>query len=189
MLSAEFALLAGLGHQSADFCFGVTYDVDISTNTFNKKAFAPSDAKRYKDMTTKFNVKKRPLYCYPGVLFLRCNDASIRERLTKQQQQQQQTNNKQTKHEALNVSSYGVQHLCRTKTCPILIFSKGGNETGVLVLSDDRLTFFSFFFALIVLFLLVPVMVGRAIWTKHVRNGKELPEIGRDNNYDFNFQV
>ena len=45
------------------------------------------------------------------------------------------------------------------------------------------------FFALIVLFLLVPVMVGRAIWTKHVRNGKELPEIGRDNNYDFNFQV
>ena len=99
------------------------------------------------------------------------------------------TNNKQTKHEALNVSSYGVQHFCRTKTCPILIFSKGGNETGVLVLSDDRLTFFCFFFALIVLFLLVPVMVGRAIWTKHVRNGKELPEIGRDNNYDFNFQV
>lgn len=45
------------------------------------------------------------------------------------------------------------------------------------------------FFALIVLFLLVPAMVGRAIWTKHVRNGKELPEIGRDNNYDFNFQV
>lgn len=86
--------LAGLGHQSADFCFGVTYDVDISTNTFKKKAFAPSDAKRYKDMTTKFNVKKRPLYCHPGVLFLRCNDASIRERLTKQQQQQ--TNNKQT---------------------------------------------------------------------------------------------
>ena len=72
----------------------------------------------------------------------------------------------------------------------VLLFSKGGNETGVLVLSDDRLTFFAFFFfALIVLFLLVPVMVGRAIWTKHVRNGKELPEIGRDNNYDFNFQV
>lgn len=162
--------LAGLGHQSADFCFGVTYDVDISTNTFNKKAFAPSDAKRYKDMTTKFNVKKRPLYCHPGVLFLRCNDAIIRERLTKQQQQQ--TNK---------------QHLCRTKACPILIFSKGGNETGVLVLSF--FDFFCFFFALIVLFLLVPATVGRAIWTKHVRNGKELPEIGRDNNYDFNFQV
>lgn len=31
--------------------------------------------------------------------------------------------------------------------------------------------------------------IGKAIWTKHVRNGKELPEIGRDNNYDFNFQV
>ncbi|CAH3194021.1 unnamed protein product [Porites evermanni] len=31
-------------------------------------------------------------------------------------------------------------------------------------------------------------LAGRAIWTKHVRNGKELPEIGRDNNYDFNFQ-
>ena len=140
-------------------------------------------------MTTKFNVKKRPLHCHPGVLFLRCNDASIRERLTKQQQQQQQqTNNKQTKHKALNVSSCGVQHLCRTNTCPILIFSKGGNETGVLDLSDDRLTFL-LCFALIVLFLLVPVMVGRAIWTKHVRNGKELPEIGRDNNYDFNFQV
>lgn len=65
------------------------------------------------------------------------------------------TNNKQTKREALNVSSYGVQHLCRTKTSPILIFSKGGNESGVLVFSDDRLTFFAFF-ALIVLFLLVP---------------------------------
>jgi len=31
--------------------------------------------------------------------------------------------------------------------------------------------------------------LGRAIWTKHVRNGKELPEIARDNHYDFNFQV
>lgn len=184
MLPAEFALLAGLGHQSADFCFGVTYDVDISTNTFNKKAFAPSDAKRYKDITTKFNVKKRPLYCHPGVFFLRCQYKRETDKTTTTT-----TNNKQTKHEALNVSSYGVQHFCRTKTCPILIFSKGGNETGVLVLSDDRLTFFCFFFALIVLFLLVPVMVGRAIWTKHVRNGKELPEIGRDNNYDFNFQV
>ena len=97
-------------------------------------------------MTTKFNVKKRPLHCHPGVLLLRCNDASIRERLTKQQQQQQQqTNNKQTKHKALNVSSCGVQHLCRTKTCPILIFFKGGNETGVLDLCDDRLTFFALF--------------------------------------------
>ena len=28
----------------------------------------------------------------------------------------------------------------------VLLFSKGGNETGVLVLSDDRLTFFAFFF-------------------------------------------
>ena len=34
--------------------------IDISTNTFNKKAFWPSDAKRYKDITTKFNVKKLP---------------------------------------------------------------------------------------------------------------------------------
>ena len=56
-------------------------------------------------------------------------------------------------------------------------------------LTIDWLFFAFFFFALIVLFLLVPVVVGRAIWTKHVRNGKELPEIGRDNNYDFNFQV
>ncbi|XP_078363554.1 DBH-like monooxygenase protein 1 [Oculina patagonica] len=31
-------------------------------------------------------------------------------------------------------------------------------------------------------------LAGRAIWTKHVRNGKEVPEIARDNNYDFNFQ-
>ena len=30
---------------------------------------------------------------------------------------------------------------------------------------------------------------GRAIWTKHYRNGVELPEIARDDNYDFNFQV
>lgn len=30
---------------------------------------------------------------------------------------------------------------------------------------------------------------GRATWTKHVRNGVELPEIVRDDNYDFNFQV
>lgn len=29
---------------------------------------------------------------------------------------------------------------------------------------------------------------GRATWTKHVRNGVELPEIVRDDNYDFNFQ-
>ncbi|KAL9970009.1 hypothetical protein ACROYT_G022312 [Oculina patagonica] len=29
---------------------------------------------------------------------------------------------------------------------------------------------------------------GRAIWTKHIRNGVELPEIARDDNYDFNFQ-
>ena len=31
--------------------------------------------------------------------------------------------------------------------------------------------------------------LGRATWTKHVRNGKELPEITRDNNYDFSFAV
>ena len=30
---------------------------------------------------------------------------------------------------------------------------------------------------------------GRATWTKHVRNGIELPEIARDDHYDFNFQV
>ncbi|CAH3193166.1 unnamed protein product [Porites evermanni] len=29
---------------------------------------------------------------------------------------------------------------------------------------------------------------GRATWTKHYRNGVELPEIARDDNYDFNFQ-
>ncbi|KAL9987415.1 hypothetical protein ACROYT_G001716 [Oculina patagonica] len=29
---------------------------------------------------------------------------------------------------------------------------------------------------------------GSAIWTKHVRDGVELPEIARDDNYDFNFQ-
>lgn len=62
LLPAEFALLAGLGRQSADFCTGVTYDVDVSTNTFNKKAFEPSDANRYKDFTTKFNVKSRPCF-------------------------------------------------------------------------------------------------------------------------------
>ncbi|CAH3176907.1 unnamed protein product [Porites lobata] len=28
-------------------------------------------------------------------------------------------------------------------------------------------------------------MAGRATWTKHVRNGKELPEITRDDHYDF----
>lgn len=31
--------------------------------------------------------------------------------------------------------------------------------------------------------------LGRASWTRHIRNGKELPEIARDNHYDFNFQV
>ena len=30
---------------------------------------------------------------------------------------------------------------------------------------------------------------GRATWTKHVRDGIELPEIARDDHYDFNFQV
>ena len=30
---------------------------------------------------------------------------------------------------------------------------------------------------------------GRATWTKHYRDGVELPEIARDENYDFNFQV
>lgn len=30
---------------------------------------------------------------------------------------------------------------------------------------------------------------GRATWTKHIRKGIELPEIARDDNYDFNFQV
>ncbi|XP_031554202.1 DBH-like monooxygenase protein 1 isoform X2 [Actinia tenebrosa] len=29
---------------------------------------------------------------------------------------------------------------------------------------------------------------GRAAWTQHTRDGKELPEIARDDNYDFNFQ-
>ena len=31
--------------------------------------------------------------------------------------------------------------------------------------------------------------LGRASWTRHIRNGKELPEIARDDHYDFNFQV
>jgi len=31
-------------------------------------------------------------------------------------------------------------------------------------------------------------LAGRASWTKHIRNGKELPEIARDDHYDFNFQ-
>ncbi|KAK3703833.1 hypothetical protein QZH41_012443 [Actinostola sp. cb2023] len=31
-------------------------------------------------------------------------------------------------------------------------------------------------------------LLGIAIWTKHVRNGTELPEIARDNHYDFNYQ-
>lgn len=31
-------------------------------------------------------------------------------------------------------------------------------------------------------------LAGRASWTRHIRNGKELPEIARDNHYDFNFQ-
>ena len=31
--------------------------------------------------------------------------------------------------------------------------------------------------------------LGRATWTKHYRDGVELPEIARDENYDFNFQV
>ena len=30
---------------------------------------------------------------------------------------------------------------------------------------------------------------GRAAWTKHIRKGKELPDIARDDNYDVNFQV
>jgi len=32
------------------------------------------------------------------------------------------------------------------------------------------------------------VLLGRATWTKHYRDGVELPEIARDDNYDFNFQ-
>ena len=32
-------------------------------------------------------------------------------------------------------------------------------------------------------------VLGRAGWTKHVRNGKELPEIARLNNYDIKLQV
>ena len=32
-------------------------------------------------------------------------------------------------------------------------------------------------------------LLGRATWTKHYRDGVELPEIARDDNYDFNFQV
>ncbi|KAK3703839.1 hypothetical protein QZH41_012444, partial [Actinostola sp. cb2023] len=31
-------------------------------------------------------------------------------------------------------------------------------------------------------------LLGVAIWTKHVRNGTELPEIARDDHYDFNYQ-
>ncbi|KXJ22553.1 DBH-like monooxygenase protein 1-like [Exaiptasia diaphana] len=31
-------------------------------------------------------------------------------------------------------------------------------------------------------------LAGRAAWTQHIRNGVELPEIDRDDNYDFNFQ-
>ena len=33
------------------------------------------------------------------------------------------------------------------------------------------------------------VFLGRATWTKHVRNGKELPEITRDDHYDFSLAV
>ena len=44
---------------------------------------------------------------------------------------------------------------------------------------DKKATTFSFVF----------FHTGRATWTRHVRNGKELPEIIRDNYYDFNFQV
>ena len=32
-------------------------------------------------------------------------------------------------------------------------------------------------------------LTGTGIWTKHVRDGKELPEIVRDEFYDFNYQV
>ncbi|XP_031557426.1 DBH-like monooxygenase protein 1 [Actinia tenebrosa] len=31
-------------------------------------------------------------------------------------------------------------------------------------------------------------VAGRAIWTQHIRDGVQLPDIARDNNYDFNFQ-
>ena len=31
--------------------------------------------------------------------------------------------------------------------------------------------------------------VGNGIWTKHIRNGKEVGEIFRDENYDFDYQV
>ncbi|XP_064622631.1 DBH-like monooxygenase protein 1 homolog [Lineus longissimus] len=31
-------------------------------------------------------------------------------------------------------------------------------------------------------------LAGHRIWMKHVRNGTELPEIARDNHYDFNYQ-
>ena len=41
----------------------------------------------------------------------------------------------------------------------------------------------------VVSFLIFLSSLGRAAWTRHIRNGKELPEIARDNNYDFNFQV
>lgn len=33
------------------------------------------------------------------------------------------------------------------------------------------------------------ILLGRASWTKHIRKGKELPDIARDDNYNFNFQV
>ena len=33
------------------------------------------------------------------------------------------------------------------------------------------------------------ILSGIGVWTKHVRDGIELPEIARDDNYDFNFQV
>ena len=45
--------------------------------------------------------------------------------------------------------------------------------------TEEKANMFSFIFS----------HVGRVTWTKHVRKGKELPEIARDDNYDFNFQV
>lgn len=31
--------------------------------------------------------------------------------------------------------------------------------------------------------------IGRAAWVRHIRNGQELPNIARDDHYDFNYQV
>ncbi|EDO49634.1 predicted protein [Nematostella vectensis] len=58
--------------------------------------------------------------------------------------------------------------------------NKRCNENVSVTQKSRRIKFFSAF--------LHTHLAGRATWTKHVRNGVELPEIARDDNYDFNFQ-